>query len=168
MHICIIWMMANTLYVIHGCGNHFGLIWGLNHSIRAWFLSDGHTIKTSADFQDSRPTDVTISVWWWIHIPLLSTSNEWWQTPSIWQARIWQPHCIWSMHQSQHKHKGVVSVRGTHMFLADFSKPSPSTFTIAVWWWIHMPIYGIYLLLYVRQEIANKFVLVWGLKFDLV
>jgi hypothetical protein len=34
------------------------------------------------------------------------------------------------MHQSQHK--GVVSVRGTHMFLADFSKPSPSTFTITV------------------------------------
>jgi hypothetical protein len=96
MHICIIWMTVNTLYVIHCCGNHFGLIWGLNHSIRSWFLSNGHTLKTSADFQDSRPTDVTISVWWWIHIPLLSASNEWWQTPSIWQARIWQPHCIWS------------------------------------------------------------------------
>jgi hypothetical protein len=35
----------------------------------------------------------------------------------------------------------MVSVRPTpQTFPADFSKPSPTKFKIAVWWWIHMHI----------------------------
>jgi hypothetical protein len=111
------WQTPYILNIWQDGANHFVLVWGLSHNIRALFLSGRHHTPFQLTVQNLAQQMWQKQCHDGSTCPSTSYKWSWWQTPYKCQARMWQPLCVGLRPQSQHE--GMVSVRWTHS--QDFS-----------------------------------------------
>jgi len=131
----------HSINVWHVCGNHFVLVWSLNHHITTWFLSQKHRIKADFPFHNLRLRKI---MWRWQYDldqhAYPHHMNNCKHLIYVWYGCGNYSVLIWSLNPI------------TAWFLSkldpgcDFPKSRLTNVTVAVWWWIHMPIHIIWMM----------------------